>query len=258
MLTQGKKLIASIIVLSGLMLIWVFYSQTDRSNGNYELISPAFVDVKAQGGTAGDILNSEAGISAYFQSQGNVKLEGAKSVFRTIEVETDSYIIGSVPLDGYEEYDDPHIFVSVDGWFVAYYLVSDPVSKILNIRHYDSENRIITTKLELALRTVAAAAEVAFSSPSFYHFQYPQANSLMVIYGEWFTLELPSSFEYYERSWSHSREYMQIDDNGLNGVCSSFSACYGEIEPSQLLTDAEHQVKFSIYDGFIALVYRQP
>ena len=180
----------------------------------FSLQSPPFVGIaSAQEVSGASIIEDEAGISAYFQASTSINLDDVRDVFRTIEDETNDYIIGSVPVandpETYPESDDVHVYVHTDGWILAYYLAEDPASKIFDWRAYHDGGRTnITTKLENTIMAVADAAGVPFSSATYYDFRYPNATHLMLIV-EWatgttdsFEVELPGSFTYYERSWS--------------------------------------------------------
>ena len=80
---------------------------------------------------AKSFLEDEAGISAYMNAGQNIDLNLAKKAYRTIEEETEQYIIGSVKLTGYSETEDVHAYVHKDGWIVTYYLKDEPSAKIL-------------------------------------------------------------------------------------------------------------------------------
>lgn len=119
------------------------------SGGNaIALVAPPFIGVAhaQEGPDAQDapaapmgFPQDEAGISAYFKSATPVNLADVRSVYRVIEVETPDYIIGSVPVPDYgQERFDVHLYVHRDGWFLAYYLTSDPVSKIFDWLSYVS------------------------------------------------------------------------------------------------------------------------
>lgn len=53
-----------------------------------------------------DGIEDEAGIAAYFEASTSITLSDVRDVYRTIEVETSSYIIGSVEVPNYLESDD--------------------------------------------------------------------------------------------------------------------------------------------------------
>jgi hypothetical protein len=68
-----------------------------------------------------DFPADEAGISAYVHAKDSISLNNVKPVLATIERETNDYIIGTVALSGYTEVQYPHVYVSTDGWVVAYF-----------------------------------------------------------------------------------------------------------------------------------------
>jgi hypothetical protein len=90
------------------------------------LRAPSFVQVARAQEAGPDAAiafpQNEAGISAYFKADSPINLADVRRVFRVIEAETTDYLIGSVPVAGYPELYDVHLFIHRDGWFVAYYL----------------------------------------------------------------------------------------------------------------------------------------
>ncbi len=153
-----------------------------RGPATIALKAPAFVGVaSAQGGqqSIGSFLDNEAGISAYFNAGGPVDLDMAKAAFRTIEVQTADYIIGSVPVPDCPESADAHVYVHRNGWFLAYYLKADPVGKIFDWHRYTGTT--VPTKLEKVLAVVAGLAGAPISASTYYDFRYPNATHLMLI-----------------------------------------------------------------------------
>jgi hypothetical protein len=75
-----------------------------------------------------DFPADEAGISAYVHAKDSVNLNNVKPALATIERETEDYIIGTVALSGYTETQYPHVYVSTDGWVVAYFPNDRPSS----------------------------------------------------------------------------------------------------------------------------------
>lgn len=104
------------------------------------LQAPPFVNVAhaaaASQGTfdLGAYLDQEAGISAYYKSPDAITLSQVRGQFRTIEMETPDFIIGSVAVPNYEEHFDVHVYVHNNGWILAYYLRADPVNKIIDVK----------------------------------------------------------------------------------------------------------------------------
>jgi len=248
--------------------------------------------------TASDIqgiIESEAGISAWFHTPSTINLNNVRGSFRTIEIETADYILGSVPVPNYDESEswDVHVYVHKDGWILAYYLAQDPVGKIYDWKAYHNSGRTtISTKLENVIAVIANAAGFPFSiaNATYYDFRYPNATHLMLIV-DWlytttyrgdsdsFQLKLPSSFAYYQQSWSLAHE----TDCESAFVKSSYwlnsakiqeltgypwEMAHGILSASQLPPDQYHTIKIEaevhciyrhIYAyGGLALVYRVP
>jgi hypothetical protein len=58
---------------------------------------------------------------------------------------------------------DVHVYVHVNGWFLAYYLAADPAAKIIDWLDYKTNSSYISTKLEDVL--LVMASEAACSVP---------------------------------------------------------------------------------------------
>lgn len=213
-------------------------------------------------------IDKEAGISAYFKANSSVSLASIRDVYRTIETETEKYIIGSVPVTGYPESEDVHVYVHVDGWFLAYYLASDPVAKIIDWKDYSNNRASISTKFENILGVVASEAGVPFPGASFYDFRYPKATHLLLVAealddtGNTFTIKLPSTFAYFERSWSlyNTGDYgnFSLNDEKIYDACYRCNGpFYGILSASQLLPDQTHTVSVDDLGG-LAIVYQVP
>jgi len=143
-------------------------------------------------------LEEEAGVCAYTKLTPPVNLTIAKTAFKTIEYECEDYIIGSVAVSG-DESEDVHVYVSKDGWLVAYYLKEDPFPKILkNLMNFDDN------KLKDAIKKVCDALWVSLPTVNYYDFRYPNANKVMIIadkasggtYGEYAYKYFSDSFKF--------------------------------------------------------------
>ena len=271
----------------------VLYNSQDVEKGISEgggkgvlsLVAPPFIGVAGAveaGGGGGaapqagtTFLEEEAGISAYTDVGETIDLEKARDAFRTIEYETDEYIIGSVPLPDYAETEDVHAYVHKDGWVVAYYLKEEPVAKIVDWEDYSTDERITGTKLEDGVSVVCNAAGVPIIDLKYYDFRYANADKLMIIADalwsdgtDTFNVKLPSDFVFYERFFSHyfnagnywydSRMY--IDEDEISHIEGSRTN-YGLLSPTQLSLDDFHTIKISSepvnsFDA-IVLVYRE-
>jgi hypothetical protein len=248
---------------------------TSPVNGNnvFNLQLPPFVGVaNAQGAgpqAVANFLDDEAGISAYFSTTAPIDLALVRPAFRTIEAQTPDYIIGSVAIADNPQSEDVHVYVHKDGWLLAYYLKTEPIGKMFDWRHYISGT--VATKLDKALATVAGLIGVTSFTPTYYDFLYPNANRLTLIAqdtnsGNQFQVNLPSSFTYYQRSWS----FANIDCGGswnLDGVQiyranTANELVQGTLSPAQLTANTFHTVTLlrdcSRVWGGLALVYRIP
>lgn len=205
----------------------------------------------------------EAGIAAYFNANQPITLANVRDVFRTIEVETPDYIIGSVAVPGYPESEDVHVYIHRTGWLMAYYLAADPVAKIFDWRVYNGS--AIGTKIEKILTIVASEAGVPFPGATFYDFRYPNANRLMLIGetyqdGNDFTVWLPGSFVFYERSWGLLNfgydSYWRLNGTTVGNACGNCTN-QGFLTSAQLLPGTTYTVQVDDHGG-LALVYRVP
>jgi len=296
----GLKALAILFAIVMVASSVAMYSVTDVKKGINEgggkgvilLVAPPFVEVagasEAAGGGGGGaqragttFLEEEAGISTYTNVGEAIDLEKARTAFRTIENETDEYIIGSVPLPGYPETEDVHAYVHKDGWVVTYYLKEEPVAKILDWEDYSTDEKITGTKLEDGVSVVCAAAGVPIRDPKYYDFRYPNADKLMIIAdAQWtegtdtFKIKLPSDFVFYARSYSHyaydsDGSTIKIDENDISsiGYCRDYSVTnYGQLSPTQLSLDTFHTVSLWHGEGYwttgeafdaIVIVYRE-
>jgi hypothetical protein len=229
-----------------------------------ELKPPLFVG-RAFAGTSplGEYLDSEVGIAAYYDSGFAINLDNVRSAFRTIEDETDDYIIGSVAVPDHLEHFDPHVYVHTSGWILAYYLKPDPIAKIIDVRG----KTIDSTLLKTVVSIVASAAGVPFTDVTYYDFRYPNATHMILVAEDAavgdnsFIIKIPGSFGYFERGWavccSVSANFNLNGVNNPNMVYSASGNKYGTITASQLLPDVDHNVTTSHY-GVLIIIYMEP
>jgi hypothetical protein len=255
-----------------------------KADTTFRLQAPPLVSAAEVQG----IIEDEAGISAWFHTPSTINLNSVRSSFRTIEIETADYILGSVPVPDYDESWDAHVYVHKDGWILAYYLAQDPVGKIYDWKAYHNGGRTtISTKLENVIAVIANAAGFPFSSANvtYYDFRYPNATHLMLIvdwvYIEYsgsdsFQFKLPGSFAYYQQSWSlanNCKTYWSCSSRYLlNGAeikrlsmsGEGWQMAQGAFSAAQLPPDQYHTIEvrvdgYQIYGyGGLALVYRVP
>lgn len=260
---------------AALLLFLALFALSSRSTAShnqspiYRLQPPAFVKTAYASGEEAEALQSileEAGIAAYFQTSGSINLNSVRSLFRTIESETSSYLIGSIPAQNYPERWDVHAYVHADGWIMAYYLAEDPVAKIIDVRGWTIEN----TLLENTVASIAGSLGEPFDEATYYDFRYPNATHMLLVgedhdNGRDFIIEIPSAFGYYERSWAMRGEsccngdHFLIDDVEIASSYRENRFLYGRITVAQLSTDTPHTVSY--YDGGyigLAIIYQVP
>jgi hypothetical protein len=239
-------------------------ASTGNQPGEFNLVKPEFVtEAYAANSPIGMYLDEEAGISAYYNSGFTINLSSVRSAYRTIETETADYIIGSVAVPNHVEHFDPHVYVHKDGWIMAYYLRPDPIGKIIDVRG----STISSTLLKTVVGIVASHAGVPFTDVTYYDFRYPNATKMVLVAenaavgDKIFSMEIPSSYGYYERGWSvccNGAGHFNL--NGVSDPNKIYDANYhryGTITASQLLANVEHSVYVSYGYGVLIIVYRE-
>jgi hypothetical protein len=273
--------VTSVVVL--LVTFGLISRPTSPAKGNsvFNLQLPPFVGVaNAEGAgpqAVANFLDDEAGISAYFSTTTPIDLASVRPAFRTIEVQTADYIIGSVAIADYPESEDVHVYVHTNGWLLAYYLKADPAAKIFDWRRYII-SATIPTKLEKALSSVVSLVGVTSFNVTFYDFRYPNANRLMLIAeddanGNNFQVNVPGSFTYYERSWSlgsntscgypcNGSATLDFDGTQIGQQACGFQTSQGLLTAVQLTANTFHTVTVvpacGTGWGGLGLTYRVP
>ena len=212
-----------------------------------------------------DFPADEAGISAYVKASSSIDLNDTKSVFASIERETSDYIIGTVPMWGHTEEQQPHVYVSKDGWIVAYYPNNRPSSWIIPWYSYSaipSGNTTLSDAVNILVNYVGGN-NVGIK---YYNFNFPDATQIMLIAesttgSNFFKVMVPNSFLLYEAGWSHY--YPDTRYGGyakLDGVTISSGTSvlrYGTFNLStEFVKGDEHTVAVSSGrgTGFVGLV----
>lgn len=209
-----------------------------------------------------DFPADEAGISAYVKAKASIDLNASKSAFTSIERQTADYIIGTVALSLHTEEQYPHVYVSKDGWVVAYYPNDRSSAWIFPWADY-AGGALTSTTLSKAAGTVATAVGGTTTGLKYYDFRYPGATKMMMIVestyngNNFFKVTIPTSFSTYAVYWSHydsnykSKAYLnngqfsEIDGNYAN--YGSFSGAFPNGIEQTLKITAER-------DGRIGLV----
>jgi hypothetical protein len=261
-----KLVLASLFAVACLVAITAISRPTQPASGNgvLPLQAPSFIGVaRAEGAapTAVSAIVDEAGISAYFQAPVSITISSVASLYRTIEFSNTDYIIGSISVATYNEWADVHTYIHRDGWVLAYYQKADPASIIFDWHNYNGTSLNVTT-LSQVLATVADAIGTPLPIPAYYDFRFPNANNLLLVAekseggGNSFTIQVPSTFSYYERSWSTYNGNIRLDGTTLNNGCD-WCIYYGTLTAAQLSADTIHTAQVN-YMGGLALVYRIP
>lgn len=223
-------------------------------------IQPAYAQKNPEAFEIGEKLDAEAGISAYFQSPVAINLTNAKTAFRTIELETADYLIGSVPVPNHPEIFDVHVYVHSDGWILAYYDNTNPASKMVDVY----ARTINTTKFTTVIATVASASGVPFTGETYYDFRYPNATNLLLVAedgenGDDFYITLPTSYGYFERGLAFGGKWganycIQVDGVEHTPIWADDNMGYGILTASQLAPGSSHHIDISCQYGEYAVL----
>jgi hypothetical protein len=281
-LTIRRILVTVGLALALLVASWVAplalgkLQQARNTDGTIALQRPVFLQT-AHAETTGlqTFADDEAGIAAYLNLSQAVNLNVVDDVCRTTEVTTADYFLCSVGLTDYDESHDVKVYVQRTGWVLAYYPRSEPTSKIFDWRHYDGGSAI-PTKLEKAIERVVQKAGSAATGIAYYHFARPDANRMLLtaeklvasVRADSFTVNLPSSFNYFERSWSLATENfnatLSLNDQEIaetNSRPGPWVYLQGTFAASQLGADTTHTIRIdSFYISYagLALIYKVP
>jgi hypothetical protein len=125
----------------------------------------------------------EAGIAAYVKLD-SVTIEDlteALNHYYTREKQTETYVIGTVEVVNKFWKNYPHLYISLDGWMVAYYLKDEEASKIMQWKDY-TPGSITTTTLKDVIDFMAESIGVTYSTEvKYYNFEFPEANKMTLI-----------------------------------------------------------------------------
>lgn len=273
-----------IVLLLAIGIVGSSVQSQQQPDGQIALNAPPFIrTAHAEGDAINSFADDEAGIAAYFDAGMTINLNDVDQLYRTIETQTSTYILGSMPLTDYDEDHDVHMYISTDGWVMAYYRNTEPTSKIFDWRHYDGSANL-PNKLSLGLDIVAAEIG-AVATPDYYHFNYPNATDLMLIAERTvtnnpddFEINIPPTFSYYERSWSlasnanttNEKAWYYLNGTEIAAITSGNGFLWNYLDDTfsavQVPPDTLHTISLetryfdageSAYGG-LALVYQVP
>jgi hypothetical protein len=209
-------------------------------------------------------LDDVAGIAAYAQvTPGENFLVNAQSACDgALEVDTETYFICSVLIDGYASVYAAHVFVHSDGWIMAYYLADEPAAKMLDVIAQPLDALLTyPTLLDQAVNAVGVAAGIdILTNPiaiSYFDFSNPEATAMLFVAEDkaedgpefggddnyWFTLTMPVG-TFYEISYAFYQNYYPVFSlEGVNFVLTNadyigpatLGTIYGELATTSLL-----------------------
>jgi hypothetical protein len=244
-----KLLLVAAVIGCAAIGFGVMESTPDTPNAGgvaqvFSLSVPAF----AQNTSAVRFPSSEAGISAYLKLALSVDLGKARAVFRGIQAEGSDYLVGIVELAGLPEDVWPHLYVSKDGWFVAYYSKYDPTSKLMPWKDYKG-GRIDTTTLRDALAQFTTklldSMQATFSFAAnekdlhYYDFRYPEARAFVLAADsvgpserhDGLRYAIPTGVTVYDGSWAH---YAMI-----KGRCCDWVGSRSKVDDSDVFSGGD-------------------
>jgi len=183
-----------------------------------------------------DFPEGDAGISAYVKAKSSINLTKVKPVLATIERETPDYIVGTVAMTGHNQYQYPSVYVSSDGWIVAYYPKDRETSWLLPWYYYNG-GELTTTTLAEVIKTVANQIGGTTVGLKYYDYRYPNATKMMIIIEsndvdltDYFKVTLPKNFTFYDITWSHLAynygEYYGESNVKVDGIVISSISCF--------------------------------
>jgi hypothetical protein len=176
-------------------------------NTSFTLAAPAF----AQGVPSDQFPMNEAGISAYVNANQGIDLGKARTLFKGVEADTGSYVVGTVELPGHTEEMWPHVWIDKSGWILAYYPKTEPMSRIM--QWYGYQRDVITTTT-LRDTVMQICQKLGINLPTFdadmhyYHFQHPEATKILIAVdtasgSDTFKFTIPYGITLYNAAWSH-------------------------------------------------------
>lgn len=232
-----KSIIFLCVVLACALLIWAIMPVVESKGKLSEifLAQPVF----AQQATA--FPANEAGISAYVNVGQSIDLSKAKNAMRGIQAEGSNYVIGIMELSGLPEEEFPHMYISSDGWILAYYSKFAPASRIMHWGKY-SGGMISTTTLKDAISKICPAIGSNFSQVEenlgYYDFKYPEAAKMVIAVDivddvtntrdtDTMNFSIPNDVTLYEASFSHrsigGSSFLKVDGDSISSTSKDAS-----------------------------------
>lgn len=246
-------------------------AQAGQPDSVFALSAPPFVNVaygqEGESPLGGGFPDDEVGIAGYFNAGVTIDLADVVGLYTTIEDQTSDYILGSMSVPGYSTNWDVHVYVHTSGWVMIYYRNNEPTSMIFDTVAYGNGiSQPVLTKFQPVRDNLASAIGIAPPTLTYYHFAFPNANTMMLIadgagFGgdDSFQIEIPSTNTYYERSWWSDDSYFHINDVYIGG---GYGLYYDDLTSTQLPSDMLHLIfQDNVSSGSnsgIVLIYLEP
>jgi len=236
-----------------------------KAGNTLTLAQPAFAQEAGK-----SFLEEEAGISLYVNAGEEIDLSQAKALYKVLEDETDSYLIGTVELSGYGEDWWPHVWIHKDGWIVVYYLKEEPTSRLMDWFYYERAGggEISTTTLREVLLAVAGNLKLDLTKIQrdmrYYHWQYPEAKKLLVVLdttdagSDTFKYTIPGSLKLYEVSGSHFSNGGHWSETSIDGelfkkIGKGKKVRIGTLSSKWISQGVTHEVNLRHYLGWTGI-----
>jgi len=212
-------------------------------------------------------LEREAGIAAYVKVDQTIDIKQLRKSFKVVEQLEDDYLTGQIAIPNLEENWHPRLFITRDGWVVAYYPRSEPTSIMLVLWIRGAEATLTNTTLELAIREVLRAAGVSpVPEIQYYHFRHTTADRLMLIRedasGEdTFQITIPSELQVLDATWIANDSVggwsgINVDETNILGG-HNWGVRFGDFLP-QLKRDTPQTVRVWGGNYGFVLLYKSP
>lgn len=248
--------------------------RVENVSNSFSLVVPAF----AQGIPADRFPMNEAGISAYVNASQRIDIGKARTLFKGVEADTGSYIVGMVELPGHTEEMWPHVYIDKSGWIMAYYPKTEPTSRIMQWYGYQRDV-IATTTLRDTLIQISQKLAIGLSNLDadmhYYHFQHPEATKILIAVdttssgSDTFKFTVPSGITLYDTAWSHygagvtthccvaNWSESKIDGARLHRAGGGTYIACGTVEGQYLTPGTPHTVYIGCGSGWagIAIVF---
>jgi hypothetical protein len=265
-----------VCLVTTLFLNLLQQGQIDNESAVGSVLGTAFFTAWAATGEEQSVeessfLKQEAGIAAYVKVDQAINIPQLRASFKVVEQLSDTYLTGQIAIPNLNENWHPHLFVTHDGWIVAYHSRYEPASIMLTTWITRADTTLTGTTLELAIREILRNAGISPSGimekVKYHHFQYPGADRIMLIRedeqhgnADIFYLTIPAGLGILDASWI---AYDNVGGwSGMSIDSDTICAQYGELMFGDFLphlrTGTRHTI--TVYRGNygVVLLYQAP